>query len=739
MKNINKALSIALSVLLLLSVTSVAVNAAEYTGKCGDSVFWELDTETGLLTIFGEGAMYNYGFHNQTNASPFKAFIKLIKTICIEEGITSVGKNALYDLDQLTSVTIKNNSVVICQYAFTYCDKLTSVTIGCDTQGPGGVEIGDSAFAGCEALSFVTLYDGMRTIGTRAFNECVNLKSLTIPNSVKDIGYMFAPYSTTINYRGTSTEWTELRKNNYQLHYYIANCQDKTIYPSGSCGENIIWEINPTDNCLTFSGFGKMTDYGEWDNYFGDCGPLNYYWSKRVNKIMINEGIETVGNYVFDQYKNLSNVLIPDSVTSIGDGAFRGCSNLKEVLIPDSVTSIGEGAFQGCSSLTEVLIPDSVTSISGFSGCVGLTSITIPDSVTTIGDAAFSGCDNLTTMTIPDSVEIIGDDAFSDCENLSTISIGENVVSIGGFAFSDCVNLTSIIIPDSVITIKDGAFSRCDNLTSITIPDSVTTIGKSVFSDCVNLTSITIPDSVTTIGKFAFENCMGLTNITIPYGVTEVSEWMFYQCGSLTNIVIPDSVTEIGKCAFKNCTNLTAVAIDNSSLSKIGSSAFAGCKNLSDVYYAGNEYMWNKVLIDNLNGGNKSFFNAKIHYDCQKVVTPLTCTEAGYVTYTCSCCDDGYLFGYIEPTGHTYTKTQILPTCTTHGYTKYTCEHCGDSYTDYTSNPTGHTLNEDGVCEVCGDKEVSTSHINTQMLSIESVFAMIMNLLAKLFGIFSVT
>jgi hypothetical protein len=96
------------------------------------------------------------------------------------------------------------------------------------------------------------------------------------------------------------------------------------------------------------------------------------------------------------------------------------------------------------------------------------------------------------------------------------------------------------------------------------------------------------------------------------------------------------------------------------------------------------------------------------------------------------------LFGYIEPTGHIYTETQILPTCTTHGYTKYTCEHCSATYFDYTSNPTGHTLNDEGVCETCGEKEVSTNHRNLQMLSVESVFAMITSLLAKLFGIFTV-
>ena len=80
--------------------------------------------------------------------------------------------------------------------------------------------------------------------------------------------------------------------------------------------------------------------------------------------------------------------------------------SVKKVVIKDGVTSIGKDAFKNCSNLKSITILDSVT------------SITIPDSVTRIGDFAFSGCSSLTSITIPDSVTSIGESAFSYCSLL---------------------------------------------------------------------------------------------------------------------------------------------------------------------------------------------------------------------------------------------------------------------------------------------------------------------------------
>ena len=181
---------------------------------------------------------------------------------------------------------------------------------------------------------------------------------------------------------------------------------------------NLTWKLY-ADGTLNISGTGAMKDYNDDDN------PSPVYNNSNVKKVVIEDGVTSIGNSAFNECISLTSITIPDSVTSIGTYAFSGCRSLTSITIPDSVTSIGAYAFQSCSNLTSITIPDSVTSIgaSAFNSCSGLTSITIPDSVTSIGNFAFSYCISLTSITIPDSVTSIGSYAFYNCKNLTTISL----------------------------------------------------------------------------------------------------------------------------------------------------------------------------------------------------------------------------------------------------------------------------------------------------------------------------
>ena len=328
--------------------------------------------------------------------------------------------------------------------------------------------------------------------------------------------------------------------------------------------DNLTWKLYE-DGKLTISGTGAMKDYDNGDNR----SPV--YNNSDVKKIVIEDGVTSVGDYAFRSCNNLTSITIPDSVTSIGNSAFERCIGLSSVTIPDSVTSIGNNAFYACSTLTSITIPDGVTSIgySTFSYCSSLTSITIPDSVTSIGSYAFKNCSSLTSITIPDGVTCIGYDMFAGCKSLTSITIPDSVTSIKNDAFKNCSSLTSITIPDSVTSIKNDAFKNCSSLTSITIPDSVTSIGDYAFQNCSSLTSITIPDGVTYIGYDMFAGCKSLTSITIPDSVTSIGESAFRGCTSLTSITIPDSVTSIGESVFSDCESLKAISLScKSSLKK---------------------------------------------------------------------------------------------------------------------------------------------------------------------------
>ena len=351
-----------------------------------------------------------------------------------------------------------------------------------------------------------------------------------------------------------------------------------------------------------------MPDY-DYPNY----SPWNSQRDK-IKKVVIKDGVTSIGEWAFYGCSGLTSLTIPNSVTSIGDYAFRDCSDLTSVIIPNSVTSIGEQAFAFCSSLSSLTIPNSVTSIGKqtFIFCSSLSNLTIPNSVTSIGEWAFAYCSGLSTLTIPNSVTSIGEWAFAYCSGFSTLTIPNSVTSIGNTAFIGCSHLTSIIvekenvyydsrsncnaiietksnilirgcentiIPNSVINIGKVAFAYCSGLSNLTIPNSVTSIGESAFYECSGLTSVNIPNSVTSIGDYAFYGCKGLNSITIPNSVTSIDNYSFSGCSGLSFVIIPNSVTSIREHAFFSCHGLTSVTIPNS-VTNIGGEAFSYCRGL---------------------------------------------------------------------------------------------------------------------------------------------------------------
>lgn len=214
------------------------------------------------------------------------------------------------------------------------------------------------------------------------------------------------------------------------------------------------------------------------------------------------------------------------TITSIGDWAFNNCRNLTSVIIPNSVTSIGEGAFCDCSSLTSGAIPSSISSIGAyaFSGCNGLTSVIIHNSVTSIGEGAFSSCNNLETITVQsDNTVYCSWDGIlynkemtvlicCPCKKIS-LTIPSSISSIGAYAFCGCRDLTSVIIPNTVTYIGRSAFEGCRSLTSVSTGNTVISIGEEAFCNCRNLTSVSIGHSVTYIGESAFKGCNSLETI----------------------------------------------------------------------------------------------------------------------------------------------------------------------------------------------------------------------------------
>ena len=98
--------------------------------------------------------------------------------------VTGIGYEAFYLCNALTEVTISDGVISIGEYAFSFCTALTKVTI------PNSVTtIVDHAFQNCEALTEIIFGNGLTTIEESAFYFCSSLQQVTIPASVTSIGY----------------------------------------------------------------------------------------------------------------------------------------------------------------------------------------------------------------------------------------------------------------------------------------------------------------------------------------------------------------------------------------------------------------------------------------------------------------------------------------------------------------------------------------------------------------------
>lgn len=350
---------------------------------------------------------------------------------------------------------------------------------------------------------------------------------------------------------------------------------------SGICGDNLTWTYVEDTGTLSIEGSGIMTNC----TYMGSPW---YSHHDNIKKLILSNGVTSIGDYAFQSCYGLTSVIIPNSVTNIGEGVFSGCTGLSSVVFSNSMTFINQGSFENCSNLTSVNIPNSVDSIGGeaFRGCSSLTSVTIPKSVMSIGTHAFYKCTSLKKVIIEDlkswcNIDFPQGQYCNPLDYAEYLYIGDNLV-------------TDLVIPDDISVIKQYTFYNCKGIKSITFPNKLSIIEKSAFYGCNNMISVKFGSSIIRIDDRAFNDC-SINKVVI----SDLANWckstffdtpmnssnihLYLNEDEITNLIIPESSDSVSKRAFSQCSNIKSVTFHNQ-IKSIGSEAFYGCTGIQSIY-----------------------------------------------------------------------------------------------------------------------------------------------------------
>ena len=274
-----------------------------------------------------------------------------IVSVTIEEGIAEIGSFAFRECKNLVEVTLPASITKIGWGAFTSCDSLERINIAdpdawskiefvtgrsvvgkavnpipenamlyyqgkklSETAAETVIDRNDTVLAGHNEIVNVVIQEGVTAIAPHAFENCGNLKSITIPRTVGTIGEQAFNGCTGLE---------EVHLTDLTSWLYVS--LDQGFYSIQS---------NP------FYTGAKM-----------------YIGNQLVEDVMIPEDITIIGDQLRN-YRHMTTLKFHNRVERIKDGAFAGCIGLKKVELPEGITKISRQLFYGCKNLGSVHIPD---------------------------------------------------------------------------------------------------------------------------------------------------------------------------------------------------------------------------------------------------------------------------------------------------------------------------------------------------------------------------------------------
>lgn len=554
----------------------------------------------------------------------------------IPSSVTTIGNLAFYGCSDLTTISIPSSVTTIGPYAFIYCTGLSSVLV------PSSVtSIGQRAFGGVKGLIEVeasnpkysaldgvlfnksqteliqcpvsragtyTIPSTVITVKSEAFHSCVNISSLIIPASVKNIETfafncvglssvyvynvppvdlnaspstfaevnnvnctLYIPYGTRALYEAAN-QWKAFKNMVEMPGLYIS---DKTIDIPMSGGTaianiacNASWTISSDQSWLSLTPMSG-TDGNSEITFTAQANPILSPRKATITIIATGYESRTIEITQYGSIEvtagNLKN-LLGGQLSTIKSLVLTGTIDARDFkTMRDNMVSLNEIDLSGAT----------IVEYTGTEGTVGNYNITYPSDM--IPFQAFynvsisQGKSSLKSIKFPLSATGIGSFAFGRNTALKSIHIPSSITNIGNQAFVYFKGTFDVEPGNLYYSSHDSILFNKDQTTLIqcsvsktggyTVPSSVTFIDDNAFGECTGLTQITLPSTVTALGQGVFSYCSGLTSINIPSSVKILPQNSFIYCRNLTSISIPASVIAMESYAVAGNNGLNSIYV----------------------------------------------------------------------------------------------------------------------------------------------------------------------------------
>lgn len=428
------------------------------------------------------------------------------------------------------------------------------------------------------SLREVDLFDSVTTIGARAFANCAQLETLTLPDSLTTIG------------EGALDGLTGLKK-------LVIKC-DPALIPAGA--------------------FANMPNLSEVTVESGAI-PAHMFEGSGVTALTLGAGVTEIGEKAFaDTALNAAELT---NVTAIGAGAFEG-SALERVRLSASA-SVGERAFAN-TNLKQLVIPTvgsfPLSAVEGTSAELRLPTDATDDQLAAWNEtlkrpwydpmlregetskfvkmpfeptpaenfefnpetgliSAYIGTD--VDVVVPreiDGVTVVGFanyNAFDSCQDYTDSSVETNR--------TEWVHLRTLVLPETIKELPGMMLAYCQQLETFVCYAPLESTGGNQFMLCRSLNNVIFVNGVREIDNYAFDSAGPLGNLYFGEHLVKIGQQAFNFAG-LTSFVADAESVEYG--AFTECQNLTSLHF-TSKMKSFGENCIINCPNLTEICFDG--------------------------------------------------------------------------------------------------------------------------------------------------------